>query len=259
MYCRKCGAQNADDANSCMNCGSALTEGPAPSDAEKKTSGLAIASLVLGILSPLTCLITALPAVICGIIGLVKISSSKGQLKGIGLAVTGIALPIIVLPVVVIALAVTMPALNVAKRTAQRVVCAQNMKGLSMAIMVYADDYEGRLPTADQWCDLLTEHADVSKKSLRCPIEPEGSFSYAFNRNLDGLTTADVGADVVLLFESEPGRNMTGGQEILKTNRHPARDRASFGGSNVAFTDGHVEFVNADKIPKLKWIPADNK
>ena len=112
MYCKKCGAQNADDANSCMSCGSVPVDGSAPSTAKAKTSGLATASLVLGILSPLTCLITALPAVICGIIGLVKIGSSKGQLKGIGLAVTGIALPIIVLPVFAVALAVAIPSLT---------------------------------------------------------------------------------------------------------------------------------------------------
>jgi prepilin-type processing-associated H-X9-DG protein len=258
MYCQKCGAHNADDANSCMSCGSALTGAAVPSPDARKTSGLATASLILGILSPLTCLITALPAVICGIIGLVKISSSKGRLKGVGFAVTGIALPVIVLPVVAMVLAVMMPVLTKVKHIAQREVCSVNMKGLSMAIMVYADDYEGRFPTADQWCDLLMEHADVSKMSLRCPVSPEGSFSYAFNQNLDGLTTDEVDSDVVMLFESEPGRNMTGGPELLKTNRHPASDRASFGGCNVAFFDGHVEFVNADKISKLKWIPTDN-
>lgn len=256
MYCRKCGAQNADDANSCMSCGSALASGAVPSGAGKKTSGLATASLVLGILSPLTCLITALPAVICGIIGLVKISSSKGRLKGIGFAVTGIALPIIVLPVFAMALAVAMPFLTGVKHLAQRKLCAQNMKQISLAIMLYAEDYEGEFPTADQWCDLLEPYIGNSARTVtRCPIEPESSFSYAFNQNLDGLTTDKVGADVVTLFESEPGRNMTGGPELLKTNRHPSSKRSSFGGCNIGFVDGHVEFVNADRISQLKWIP----
>ena len=34
MDCQKCGAQNADDANSCMSCGSALTGDAVPSGAE---------------------------------------------------------------------------------------------------------------------------------------------------------------------------------------------------------------------------------
>jgi hypothetical protein len=65
-----------------------------------KTSGLAITSLVLAILSPFTCLLTAIPAIILGIVGLVKISKSGGQLKGSGFAIAGIALPVVLLPLV---------------------------------------------------------------------------------------------------------------------------------------------------------------
>ena len=256
MYCQKCNAQNPDDANSCVSCGSALTGGAVSSGAEKKTSGLAIASLVLGILSPLTCLITALPAVICGIISLVKIGSSKGQLKGIGLAVTGIALPIVVLPVVAMVLAIAMPAVSRAKQVAERVVCAQNMKQINLAIHLYTVENDNQFPTAKEWYDLIELYIGKSAREItRCPVESQGTFSYAFNQNLDGLTTEEVEPDVVMLFESEPGRNMTGGPQLVKTNRHPASDRASFGGCNIAFFDGRVEFVNADRIPKLKWIP----
>ena len=47
-----------------------------------KTSGLAIASLVLGILAcPLSCL-TAIPGLICGIVGLVRIRSSETSATG---------------------------------------------------------------------------------------------------------------------------------------------------------------------------------
>lgn len=60
-----------------------------------KTSGLAITSLILGIVSiPLVfvCLgfLTALLAIIFGIIGLVVINGSNGMLKGKGMAITGI-------------------------------------------------------------------------------------------------------------------------------------------------------------------------
>jgi prepilin-type processing-associated H-X9-DG protein len=258
MFCQKCGAQNPDDANTCNSCGSVLIDTSESSPAKPKTSGLAVAALVLGILSPLTCLITSLPAVICGIISLIKISAAKGRLKGIGLAITGIALPIIVLPLFGMAIFLLMPSFSKVKHIAQRQVCSVNMKSLSIAIMVYANDYDGRFPTADKWCDLLIEHADVSEMSLRCPVSPESGFSFAFNKNLDGLTTESVGMDVVMIFESEPGINMTGGSQLVKTNRHPASDKASFGGCNIGFADGRVEFVNADRISKLKWIPADN-
>lgn len=256
MYCQKCGASNPDYENTCTSCGSPLVaDTDSSSPPQTKTSGLAVASLVLAILAPLTCLTTALPAVVCGIISLVRISAAKGRLKGIGLAVTGIALPVILLPLCAIILAILMPAFGKAKHLVQRELCSVNMKSLSVAIMVYANDYDGRFPTAEKWCDLLIEHADVSEMSLRCPVSTESSFSYAYNQNLDGLTRENIGPDVVMIFESEPGANLSGGPELVKTNRHPASDRASFGGCNIAFTDGHVEFVNADRIPNLKWIP----
>ncbi|MHC4495449.1 MAG: zinc-ribbon domain-containing protein, partial [Planctomycetota bacterium] len=55
MYCPKCGTENADDARVCRSCSWALTNvTTAAAVPAAKTSGLAIASLVLGLLSPLT-------------------------------------------------------------------------------------------------------------------------------------------------------------------------------------------------------------
>jgi len=51
---------------------------------------MAIASLVLGLLSFLTCFLTGLPAIVLGIVGLMSIGSSKGRLQGRGLAIAGI-------------------------------------------------------------------------------------------------------------------------------------------------------------------------
>jgi hypothetical protein len=57
------------------------------------TSGMAIASLVLGICSFL-CLgfLTGIPAIILGALGLVKIEQSRGDLKGKGMAIAGIVM-----------------------------------------------------------------------------------------------------------------------------------------------------------------------
>jgi hypothetical protein len=55
-----------------------------------KTSGLAIASLICGIGGLCTLGLGGLVGIILGIIGLVKIGKSGGQLKGKGLAIGGI-------------------------------------------------------------------------------------------------------------------------------------------------------------------------
>ncbi len=58
----------------------------AASAAPVKTSGMAISSLVLGILGMFTCGITALIGLILGIIAMVKVKNSGGKLGGDGIA-----------------------------------------------------------------------------------------------------------------------------------------------------------------------------
>jgi uncharacterized membrane protein YvbJ len=79
MYCPKCGRENPDDAQLCHSCSSVLTSTPAQVQAlGVKTSGMAIAALVLGILSIFTLGLTMIPAIILGIISLVTIEKSGG-------------------------------------------------------------------------------------------------------------------------------------------------------------------------------------
>ena len=248
MFCPKCGAENPEGVQLCTSCSwvltSTSTRGPCPT---AKTSGLAIASLVLGILSFFTCFITAIPAIILGVVGLLKINKSSGQLKGTGLAIAGMALPAIAVPIMAMLMAILMPALNNVKLLAQRQVCMTNMRGLGAAIVVYANDYDDKYPTASQWCDLLIEYADVDPKSFRCRAGSDGEFSYGFNENLDGLGFDDASADTVMLFEIVGGRNVVGGPEMLSTERHKGE------GCNIVFADGHTQFVRTRELGDLKW------
>jgi len=252
MYCPKCDMENVDGAVRCAGCGFELGGHPAATaSVAAKTSGVAVAALVLGILVFFTCGITALPAIICGIVALVKISGSNGLLKGKGMAITGFVLPgvfIVLLPVLGILAAILMPALSRTKGIAQRVVCGTNLKGLSIAMIVYANDYDDKVATADEWCDLLIQEADVSPVSFKCPAAPEGECHYALNKNFRTMRGAESGRTVAI-FESLPGWNQAGGPELLTTEYHDGE------GCNVAFGDGHVEFVRADRIDELYWGP----
>jgi len=250
MYCSKCGAENTEGLQLCSACGWALASQLAEPTPDAKTSGLAITALVLGILSIFTFFLTALPAIIFGIIALVKIGKSSGKLKGIGLAIAGIATPAAALPIVSMLAAILLPALARTKTVAERLVCATNMKGLAMATRIYADDYDDKLPTADKWCDLLITYADVGENPFCCREQPEGSFSYALNKN---ITSMGVESDTVLFFETDGGRNAAGGPEMLATERHNGE------GCNVAFVDGSVKFVKTKDLGSLKWVPETTK
>ena len=249
MYCPKCGTENPDDAQLCRSCSWVLrsisTVAPAP---DARTSGLAITSLVFGILSIFTLFITAIPAFICGIVGIVKIEKSAGQLKGKGLAIAGIAVPAasLFLMIPIMMMAILMPALGKAREQARRVVCGTNMSSLGKAMLIYANDYEDKFPTPSKWCDLLIEHAEVSQQTLRCKGAAEGPCNYAMNKNVEELG-ANAPPDMVLLFETSPGWNQSGGPEILTTENHNGE------GCNILFNDLHVAFIKTEGLNDLKW------
>jgi prepilin-type processing-associated H-X9-DG protein len=216
-------------------------------------------------------MVTAIPAIICGITGLVKISKNKGQLKGTGLAVTGIVIPvsgIVLIPIMAMILAILMPALGKTRQLAQRMVCATNLSGLGKAMIVYANDYNDTYPTADKWCDLLVEKCDVAKEQFYCPSSgaEKGESSYVLNINLAGKKASQVPPDMVLVFETQirtvsckgkqescymqvlPDKNfwnLSGGRELLCTKNHQGD------GCNVLYVDGHCKF---EKDPNsLRW------
>ncbi len=251
MYCPKCDRENVDGAVRCAACGfEFVSTGAVVASVEAKTSKAAVAALVLGILAFITCGITALPAIICGIVALVKISGSNGLLKGKGMAITGLVLPAVLIIIVPLPLAILMPALSRTKTIAQRVVCGTNLQSLSMAMMVYGNDYDGKAPTADEWCDLLIQEADVSSKLFRCPAAPEGECNYALNKNIRNIDGPNP-ARTVVLFESRPGWNQAGGPELLTTEYHNGE------GCNVVFGDGHTEWIRVDRIDDLYWGPEE--
>jgi len=247
MFCPKCGTENPEGANVCSRCGCVLSSVTATVSVSKaRTSGLAIASLVLGILSFCTFLLTAPLAIIFGIISLVLITKSRGQLKGTGLAVAGIAIPVVALPIVAILMAIMMPALARVRVIAYRQVCGINMAGLGKAMLLYAGDSNEVYPTPEHWCDLLIKYEDCDRKQFRCKGDREGPCSYAMNKNIT-KSGPNSPPDMVLLFESKPGWNQSGGPELLTMENHGGE------GCNILFNDCHAAFVKPEDIRKLKW------
>jgi hypothetical protein len=115
---------------------------PIPAESlQPKTSGLAITSLILGILSlvlSFLCLsILAIPGVICGHLALSKIKQSGGALSGHGLAVgglvtgyIGIAVMIFIIPLMA---AIAVPNFVKARNTSMQNACINNLRQIDMA------------------------------------------------------------------------------------------------------------------------------
>jgi prepilin-type processing-associated H-X9-DG protein len=220
---------------------------PAGAPGGSKTSGMAIASLVLGILG--FCGITALVGLVLGIVALTKISRSGGRLSGQGMAIAGICVSgFMLLFSVPMVAGMMLPALARAKQQAQAVNCINNMRQLGLGVKIYANGHGGMLPPATTWCDAIQSNVG-SPKVYQCPTEPGLRCAYAFNAKLGGKKDNQIDPQTVLLFESDAGWNATGSASELKPHRH------SSGMATVAFADGSVQKISQTRLSTLRWDP----
>ena len=220
-----------------------------------KTSGMAITSLVLGILGLFTCGVTSLVGLVLGIIALVKVNRSGGRLTGSGLAIAGICVSALFLLMVPMYAAMLLPALSKAKSKAQSINCMNNVKQLSLAVMLYSGANGDKYPPAGTWCDAIQANVG-NAKVFQCPSASAPSRShYAFNRKLDGLPASKITnpAYTVVIFESDAGWNATGGREqMVRRPRHATRWL-------VGFADGHVEQLTESGLSRLVWDPSPSE
>ena len=112
--------------------------------------------------------------------------------------------------------------------------------------MVSYKSETGLYPSSNNWCDSIKVFLDEEANYYLCRDDKTGPCSYALNENIPADAEALPG-DLVLLFESIPGWNQTGGIRDVVTDRHGRP------GANIAFADGHVEFVEAEEISNLRW------
>ncbi|WP_395090860.1 type II secretion system protein [Armatimonas sp.] len=121
--------------------------------------------------------------------------------------------------------------------SASRPGCLSYGKQLSLAAMMYTQDYDEHLPLASNWYDATYPY--YKNKALVCPERPSGhGVGYAMDDRLSGRSLDNVGAPHAtrpLLYESSN----------LKPNAHDAM--SSFAGRHknktgwIGFVDGHVK------------------
>lgn len=216
---------------------------PAPA-APPKTSGMAIASLVCGVLG-----CTAIVGVVLGIVALLRINRSQGRLGGQGIAIAGLCVSgfMLIFAIPVFA-GLTLPALAKAKGRAQTINCVNNLKQLALAARMYAKDSGEKFPNASDWCDAIQSYVG-SQKVFHCPADRNTLCSYGYNAALSGQVETKVHPATVMFFEIPGGWNVSGGPEqLIQKSRHLRI-------VNVAFADGSVQQMRQDRLSELRWEP----
>jgi len=225
---------------------------------ESKTSGMAIASLVCGILGLFIC-VTAPVGLVLGIVARSQIKKSQGRLTGSGLATAGIITSAVLglLFLVAVLAGMLLPALAKAKYKAQEIQSMNNMKQLALAVRIYATDHNDQFPPSDTWCDAIQSTVG-SSKVYQHPTKPDQRCGYAFNAKVGGLDETKVSPQTVVIFESDAGWNGAGGSELLVSRQKGG----TVGGLRtreeiflIGFADGSVKRLPRSQLNTLRWDP----
>lgn len=202
--------------------------------AAPQTSGLALASMIIGIIALLlSCIVPLLPGLLALIMGIVGVNrTGPGKLGGRGFAIAGITTGAVALVIsLILPISILLPSLNRAREAANRIKCGSNMRQLGAAMRMYAIENEGHFPPSLPVLLSIPDYALVPEAFV-CPSSDAQAGApgdpLRFGENLSfvyvgsGLTDV-AGNTVVLLYE--PVENH-------------GRD-----GANFLFADGSVRFV----------------
>ncbi len=240
----------ADDQNTSRH-SPPTRQGNLPDQQRPPTSGMAIASLILGLAGFVTCF-TSVIGLILGIVSLRRIRVSNGKLGGNGVAIAGISISsasilISGLMTIFLLIALMLPALGKAREAAQGLRMQAEALTLAQAMTDYHINNNSLFPPADDWRAALEDDAEAATGDDMLVL-PAG---FSMNEALGGLYAYDVlqPERTVLFFETPQGSTLAGGRELLSPQPQ------FFTGFVIVFVDAHVDQVPIESLDDLIWEP----
>jgi len=224
--------------------GSPTAPGSGSGAAVPQTSGLAVTSLVLGIVGLTLCfvgILTAIPAIICGHMARAKIRASDGALTGSGLALAGLITGYLSLTSMLILPGMLLPALSQAREKARQVNCVSNLKQIGLAVMMFAGDNNDQYP--DDLAQLIDKGYLSNYRVYACPSTPTTPAT-----SLEQFRSGDH-TDYVYY-----GKGLSQADINNPTNTIVACDQDGNHRQNVVnilFADGHVKPYTGTSIEQI--------
>ena len=144
-------------------------------------------------------------------------------------------------------LAVVILTISAVKKYAAIGACMSNEKQIALAMLMWAEDHNKKLPSATTWAKDIMPYTK-NAKILRCLADDSNAkCSYAMNAALSGKKLDDIDdpLQTVILYETaHPGDSPSGGiADVLRPARHND-------GNHYTFVDGHVMWF---KEPPPFW------
>ncbi len=163
---------------------------------------------------------------------------------------------LVVIAIIAILAAILFPVFAKAREKARQTACLNNQKQITVALLMYAQDHNEMLPTADQaWGGI-----SMDKGVLICPSAgTKVSNAYCFNNTWSGSALGELPDPTVALPTFDGTHTVTTAAPLANIGYTTADYNTSNHGGKIiaAFADGHVGIFPAlgelDK-PNLKTI-----
>lgn len=190
---------------------------------------------------------------------------------------------LVVIAIIAILAAILFPVFARAREKARQSSCLSNVKQIVLGVLMYAQDYDERLPYASTWGDLpwhtYLQPYIKNNQILTCPSKPKLTQGYGWNYQNFGSITGDplygagsslasiISPSETILIGDNPDSDWgTGGVDIYgpyqlnpigSITHNPAEANVAFrhnGGGNYGFCDGHGKWLsradatNQDKL-----------
>ncbi len=146
---------------------------------------------------------------------------------------------LVVIAIIAILAAILFPVFAKAREKARQTACLNNQKQIATAVMLYAQDNNELLPTADGMWGAV----NLDRGVLICPTKgtktPNG---YGYNYNISGLALGEVEDPAYTMLTADGKTTVTGGLANVVYEVSDVEQRHS-GKAVMSYVDGHVELT----------------